>query len=308
MRVIFLGTPEFAVRVLDAINNSGHEVCAVITQPDRINGRNKKTITGAVKSYAIEHGIKVFQFEKISIEGEETLRSLNPDIMVTCAYGQILKQNILDICPIINVHASLLPKYRGSSPVQWALINGEKEVGVTIMKTELGIDTGDMLLKESTVLKGDENSEEVLSVLSEIGARLIVKALYIIESGTAKWEKQDESKATHCKMLSKADGKIDFSESALRIKNFIRGMTPWPGAFTKTEKGILKILKADTAESSGGDINGEVVVSDPKKGLIVKCGEGYLDLKIIQNENGKAMDSKAYLLGHKISVGSVFGD
>ena len=308
MRVIFLGTPEFAVRVLDAINNSGHEVCAVITQPDRINGRNKKTITGAVKSYAIEHGIKVFQFEKISIEGEETLRSLNPDIMVTCAYGQILKQNILDICPIINVHASLLPKYRGSSPVQWALINGEKEVGVTIMKTELGIDTGDMLLTESTVLKGDENSEEVLSVLSEIGARLIVKALDIIESGTAKWEKQDESKATHCKMLSKADGKIDFSESALRIKNFIRGMTPWPGAFTKTEKGILKILKADTAESSGGDINGEVVVSDPKKGLIVKCGEGYLDLKIIQNENGKAMDSKAYLLGHKISVGSVFGD
>ncbi|MBR1624848.1 MAG: methionyl-tRNA formyltransferase, partial [Clostridia bacterium] len=218
MRIVFFGTPQFAIKVLDEINKSRHEIVAVVTQPDKVNGRKNKVTFSPVKSYALENGLNILQFDNISKEGEETIKSLLPDIMVTCAYGQILRQNILDICPIFNVHASLLPKYRGSSPVQWALINGEEKVGVTIMKTELGVDTGDMILQESIQLVGDENSDETLEKLSLIGAKLIVKALDEFENGSIRYIKQQESEATHCRMLKKEDGKIDFSLSAEKVK------------------------------------------------------------------------------------------
>mgnify|MGYP004507313843 CR=1 FL=1 len=307
MRVVFLGTPTFAVKVLDAIVRSPHDVVAVITQPDKVNARGKKITVGAVKAYALEHNLPIMQFANISREGEESIRALNPDIMVTCAYGQILRQNILDICPIFNVHASLLPKYRGSSPVQWALINGEEELGVTIMKTELGVDTGDMLLKKSVKLT-DENSEEALLALSDIGAELIVKALDKAEKGDLKWEKQDETQATHCRMLTKADGEIDFNRTAQQVHNFVRGMTPWPTAYTHYNGGAIKFLKTEVVEYSGGKKSGEVVESDCKRGFIVKCGAGYVKVNKIQGENGKPMDTTAYLLGHKIPVGSVLGE
>lgn len=304
MKVIFLGTPEFAVSVLDAINRSRHEVVAVVTQPDRVNGRKNKITFGKVKEYALQKGLPVLQFPNVSKDGEETLRALSPDVMVTCAYGQILRQNILDICPIYNVHASLLPKYRGSSPVQWALINGEKEVGVTVMKTELGVDTGDMMAKDKIVLSGEENAEETLALLSHLGADLIVQTLDKAEKGELTFEKQKEEEATHCRMLVKADGKLDFTKSAEEVKNFIRGMTPWPGAFTTYNGGTIKILKAATEAGEGKP--GEIVLSDPKKGFVVACGTGHLRLLVVQGENGKAMDAKAYLLGHKIPVGSTF--
>ena len=213
MRVIFLGTPAFAEKSLESINNSRHEVAAVVTQPDRINGRNKKITFSPVKQYALDKGIPVHQFDNVSRDGEEILRSYDADIMVTAAYGQILRQNILDICPkgIINVHASLLPEYRGSSPVQWAIIDGKKELGVTIMQTELGIDTGDMILADKVTLT-DENSEEALEKLAVLGARLVVEALDKIEDGVAEYKKQDESKATHCRMLRKEDGKLCFDK------------------------------------------------------------------------------------------------
>lgn len=309
MRIVFLGTPQFAIKVLDEINKSRHEIVAVVTQPDKINGRKNKVTFSPVKSYALENSLNVLQFDNISKDGEKTIKSLLPDIMVTCAYGQILRQNILDICPIFNVHASLLPKYRGSSPVQWALINGEEKVGVTIMKTELGVDTGDMILQESIQLVGDENSDETLEKLSLIGAKLIVKALDEFENGSIRYIKQQESEATHCRMLKKEDGKIDFSLSAEKVKNFIRGVTPWPGATTKTEQfGALKVLKAEVCSGSGGEKEGEVVLADPKKGFVVRCGEGYLRLVLVQGENAKAMDAKSYLLGHKVRVGSVMGE
>ena len=308
MRVIFLGTPEFSVKVLDSLYNSIHEVIAVVTQPDKINGRANKITFGKVKQYAIEKNIRILQYNNISVEGENEIKALRPDVMVTCAYGQILKQNILNICPILNVHASLLPKYRGSSPVQWALINGEKEVGVTIMRTELGVDTGDMLLKDKIILTGDENSSETLELLSDLGAKLIINALNLIEKGEAVYEKQNEQEASHCRMLTKSDGKIDFNKSNVEIKNFIRGMSPWPGAFTSCVNGILKIHKAEICEGVNGEKNGEVVISDSKRGLIVKCGKGYLKLLIIQGENSKAMNAESYLLGKKIPIGSVLGD
>lgn len=307
MKVVFLGTPVFAVNVLDAIVNSSHEVVGVVTQPDRVNGRGKKITVGAVKAYALGKGLNVMQFDNVSKEGEETLRALNPDVMVTCAYGQILRQNILDICPIYNVHASLLPMYRGSSPVQWAIINGDEELGVTIMKTELGVDTGDMLLKKAIRLT-DENSEEALLKLSEVGAELIVKALDDTEKGNLKWVKQDESEATHCRMLTKEDGIIDFNRTAKQVNDFVRGVTPWPAAYTRYNGGTIKFLKTEVVDSCGGEKSGEVVVSDSKKGLVVKCGDGYIKVNKIQGENAKPMDTSAYLLGHKIPVGSVLGE
>lgn len=308
MRIVFLGTPLFAVEVLDGIFRSDNTIVAVVTQPDKINGRSGRITYAPVKQYAIEHGIDVLQYNNISLEGESEIRKLNPDIMVTCAYGQILKQNILDVCPIINVHASILPKYRGSSPVQWALINGESRVGVTIMRTEVGIDTGDMILKKGITLRGDENSSEVLEELSKLGAELIVEALEKIKDGSAEYEKQNENESTYCRMLTKSDGKIDFNMSALQVKNFIRGVTPWPGAYTHCVNGNIKISKVEVCECEGGELSGEVVVSDFKKGLIVKCGSGYVSVLNLQGENSKAMDIKSYLLGKKIPVGSILGD
>lgn len=306
MRVIFLGTPAFAVGVLDNIMRSSHEVVCVVTQPDRACGRGKKVNFCPVKQFALDHGLTVRQYEKINDNVEE-LVGFNADIMVTCAYGQILKQPVLDVCKhgIINVHASLLPAYRGSSPVEWALINGEKEIGVTIMQTELGVDTGDMILQRSIALSGEENAEEALEKLSGLGAELIVEALDLIEKGEAKFVKQDESKATKCKMFTKEDGKIDFSLPAEKVKSFIRGVNPRPGAFFCGENGRIKVLRARVVSFLGGDRAGEIVAADPKKGLVIRCGEGYLELTEIQGENARPMSSADYLRGKRLTVGSV---
>lgn len=303
MKVIFLGTPAFAEKSLESINNSRHEVAAVVTQPDRINGRNKKITFSPVKQYALDKGIPVHQFDNVSRDGEEILRAYDADIMVTAAYGQILRQNILNICPkgIINVHASLLPEYRGSSPVQWAIIDGKKELGVTIMQTELGIDTGDMILADKVELT-DENSEEALEKLAVLGARLVVEALDKIEDGVAEYKKQDESKATHCRMLRKEDGKLGFDKKAEEIVNFIRGMNPWPGAYFSCEHGVIKVLKAKKADFCGAA--GEILFADNKKGLVIGCDDGSVEILRIKPENGKEMDAKAYLLGKKLTVGS----
>ncbi len=307
MRVIFLGTPAFAVGVLDRIARSSHEVVCVVTQPDRECGRGKKVSACPVKVYAEEHGIPTRQYEKINLCVED-LRAFDADIMVTCAYGQILRQQVLDLCKhgIINVHASLLPAYRGSSPVEWALINGEKEVGVTIMQTELGVDTGAMILQRSIKLDGTENAAETLEKLSVLGADLIVEALDLIEKGKAVFTPQDENKATKCRMFVKEDGKLSFEKSAAEVHNFIRGINPRPGAFVFSEQGRIKVLRALPIEYRGGSKAGEIVEADPKKGLIVKCGEGYLKLLQIQGENAKPMSSEDYLRGKKLTVGKVF--
>lgn len=307
MKVIFLGTPDFGLESLKAIFNSRHTVAAVVTQPDRINGRNNKVTFGPVKAYALEKGLPIFQFENISKEGEEILRVFDADIMVTAAYGQILRQNILSLCEkgVINVHASLLPKYRGSSPVQWAIINGEKTLGVTIMQTALGIDCGDIILKDTTDLEGDENSEEALNKLAILGGRLVVKALDIIEEGRAEFTKQDESEATHCRMLVKEDGKVDFNKSAIEVVNFIRGINPRPGAFTVCEHGLLKIIRAKVCDGSGKP--GEIIAAD-KHGLKVACKEGAVEIIRVKFESAKEMDATAFMLGRKLTVGRILGE
>ncbi|MBR3804182.1 MAG: methionyl-tRNA formyltransferase [Clostridia bacterium] len=304
MKLIFLGTPDFAVPVLRAINNSKHEILAVVTQPDRPVGRKAIITPCAVKSEALNLGLKVLSYEKIRLEGVEDLRALNPDIMVTCAFGQILSQEILDIAKrgVINVHASLLPKYRGSAPIQYSVINGDSETGVTIMQTGLEVDSGDILLQSSLKIGEDETAGELFDRLSILGADMIVDALDKIERGEITPIKQDHSKATHVKMLRKEDGVIDFSKPAIEIKNLIRGLNPWPIAFTRYEDKTLKIFKAKVVDGSG--VAGEVISSD--KTIIVATGDKALEIEELQLEGSKRMSAKEFLLGRKIPVGYRF--
>ena len=305
MKVVFLGTPEFSVNVLNSIYNSSHEIVGVVTQPDRKVGRKGIITPCQVKVQAQNLNLPVFSFEKISAEGVDLLKSLKADIFVTCAYGQILSQQILDIAPygVINVHASLLPKYRGSAPIQWAIINGDKTTGVTIMQTALGVDSGDIILQEELSIDGNY-VDELFSRLSTLGASLIVKALDLIESGKATYTKQDESKVVHVKMISKNDGLIDFSKSAINVVNLVKGLCTWPTAFTCYEGKMLKIYKA-TAIDGKGNV-GEVVDSNAKTGLLIGTSDGLVSVEEVQLEGGKKMPIKDFLLGKKIQVGYRF--
>lgn len=307
MKIIFLGTPEFSRTVLEIILKSHHTVSAVVTQPDKTGGRNKKIIFSEVKNFALKNNLALFQFNNISRDGEQILKDIDADIMVTAAYGQILRENILNICKhgVINVHASILPFYRGASPVQWALINGEKTVGATIMQTDIGIDTGDIIKVKKINLEGDENADDVLSILANIGAEALIEALDDIENGQAVFLKQDESKATHCRMLTKQDGLINFKLTAEEVVNFIRGVTPWPGAFCDSDNGRLKFLKAEAVMNSQSLPCGTVITADLRNGLTVACGKDAVRVLSIQGENAKVMDTKSYLLGKKLILGSV---
>lgn len=308
MKVVFLGTPDFAVPSLNALIKSKHEVLAVVTQPDKKVGRERKLCYSPVKTLALEHGVKVLQFNKIRIEGVDELKNLNADIMISCAYGQILSQEIIDIAPygIINVHGSLLPKYRGASPIQQAVIDGEEETGITIMQTEAGIDTGDILSVVKTKIGEDETAGELFERLSYLGGELLIETLDKIEQGKITPIKQDDSKATHVSMIKKEDGLIDFTKPAVVIFNKIRGMNPWPVAYTRLNDKMLKIFKSEVVLVDAENAKeGEVVFADKNLGLIVKCGQGFLKITELQLEGGKRMASYDFLLGRKIAVGDI---
>ncbi len=307
MKVIYLGTPDFAVAPLKAIINSDrHQVVGVVTQPDRPVGRKNIITPPPVKVVANENGIPVFQYEKIRAEGVEDLKSLGADIMITCAYGQILSREIIDICPhgIINIHASLLPKYRGAAPIQYAVINGEKATGVTVMQTEEGLDTGDILEAFETPIGESETAGDLFVRLSKLGAEKICSVLDKIESGAITPLKQDESQAFVVKTIKKEDALIDFSRSATSIKNLINGMNPWPIAFTYANGKKLKIYRA--AEVDGSGKAGEVIKAD--KRLFVACGEGTIEVLELQEEGGKVMNALSYLNGRKLKVGDLLGE
>ena len=305
MKVIFLGTPDFSVPTLKAIINSRHQLLAVVTQPDKPSGRGEKMTCSPVKQVALENNIKVLQYDKIRLQGVDDLKNLAPDIMVTCAFGQILSQEIIDIAPhgIINVHASLLPKYRGAAPIQWSILNGDKETGVTIMQTEAGIDTGDIISVEKTLIAPEETAGELFDRLSYIGAELLVKTLDAIEQGTATFTPQDHSSATHVKMLKKSDGMLDFGNNCETLVNFVRGMNPWPCAFTFLNGKMLKVYKAEKVGNI--DISkftdGQVIFADDKNGLVVKCKDGALRLCIIQLEGKKRMNDTDFVIGQRIN-------
>ncbi|MBO5773856.1 MAG: methionyl-tRNA formyltransferase [Clostridia bacterium] len=307
MKVIFLGTGDFSSVVLKSIDESRHEVVAIVSQPDKINGRNGKITFSPVKSYALEKNIPLYQFASISKEGKEILSSLNADIMVTSAYGQILSDEIIAICPngIVNTHASLLPKYRGSSPIQMAILNGDEEIGTTIMKKVRAVDAGDIILHRKIKLLGNENQEECFNMLADLSATAIVEALDLIESGKAESIPQDHEKATFCKKLTKEDGKIDFSKSAKEIHNQVRAFYGFPGAYCFTDYGRLKVIKTELTES---EFKGEAgqVIENKKERFVVSCGDGACIAFItVQGEGGKAMSVGSYNLGRPIKVGSI---
>lgn len=309
MKVVFLGTPDFAVPSLEALLKSNHQVLAVVCQPDRRVGREQKLTFPPVKEIALKHGVKVLQYEKIRLEGVDDLKSLAPDIMVSCAFGQILSQDIIDIAPhgIINVHGSLLPKYRGAAPIQQSVIDGETETGVTIMQTEKGIDTGDILSVSKTPIGERETAGELFDRLSFIGANLLIETLDKIENGEIVPVKQDDSKATHVSMIKKEDGLIDWNDSARNIFNKIRGMNPWPVAFTKFNGKTLKIYASTIVDFDNSEnyANGSVVLADVNNGFIVSTGNGYLRLDEIQLEGSKRLTAHDFLLGRKIAVGTI---
>ena len=311
MKVIFLGTPEFGAICLNAILQSKHEVVAVVCQPDKLAGRGNKLTVSPVKALANKFNIPVYQFQKIRIDGVDTLKSIKADIMVTAAYGQILSQEIIDICPhkIINVHGSLLPKYRGAAPIQYALLNGEQSTGVTIMKTEAGIDTGDMLLKKEIKIDEFDNYGTLSQKLAQVGAELVVKALDKIEDKSITYTPQKEEDATFTKMIKKEDEILNFNDSMKDLINKVRAFNPSPVAhFT------LKDIKFKVYQLKESQINnnlakcGEVLVANSKQGLIIKCNDGAVEVVELQPESSKRMFAKNYLNGKKIEVGVVAND
>ena len=308
MKIIYMGTPDFAVLPLAEILDSKHEVLAVVTQPDKPVGRKAIITPCAVKVFAMEKGVKTLSYNKISVEGVNDLKQLNPDVIVTCAYGQILSREILDIAKygVVNIHASLLPKYRGASPIQWAIINGDKETGVTIMKTNVGVDTGDIISQQSTVISQDETAGELFERLSKIGANLIVKTLNDIEMGRATYTPQDSERATKVGMINKSDAYIDFTMSATDICNRIRGFNPWPIAYTKLDGKLLKIYSAKPVEFSAKA--GEVIYADTFKGIVVGTGSLAIEILQLQIEGSKKMSAKDFVLGRKITPGTVLGE
>lgn len=303
MRVVFMGTPDFAVGTLEAILEAGHEVAAVITQPDKPKGRSKTPVPTPVKAAALEHNIEVYQPVKIrEAEAVEKVKSMNPDVIVVVAFGQIIPDVILNIPKYgcLNVHASLLPAYRGAAPIQWAVLNGEKESGVTIMRMDSGLDTGDMIAKVVVPLDEKETGGSLFDKLSEAGAKLLAETLPSVEAGTAVYEKQPaESTTEYAGMITKQMGSIDWSKSAVEIERLVRGMNPWPSAYTKMDGKTLKIWSAHAERE---DLEGEsgVVVRSDKKGIYIQTGKGILCVDELQLEGKKRMSSPDFLRGYVI--------
>ena len=308
MKVIFMGTPDFAVETLEAVIKAGHEVALVVTQPDKPKGRGNAMQASPVKECALAHGIEVYQPKKIrEQECVDYLEGFGADIFVVAAFGQILSQALLDMPKYgcINVHASLLPKYRGAAPIQWAVINGEQTTGVTIQQMDIGIDTGDIIAQEELTLAADETGGSLFDKLAAVGASLCVKAMEQIASGTATRTPQDESAATHTSMIRKDFGHIDWNKSAKEIERLIRGLNPWPSAYTHLDGKTLKIWKATVKDSESGEKPG-CIVDVTKDAILVQTGEGVLQLDEIQLEGKKRMACDAFLRGYHIEKGGYF--
>ncbi len=306
MNIVFMGTPDFAVYTLKALIEK-HNVVAVISQPDKPKGRGKKLQPTPIKIVAEENSIPVYQPERIKDdEFCDFLETINADLFVVVAYGQILSERILNMPKYgcINVHGSLLPQYRGAAPIQWSIINGDKETGVTIMYMDKECDTGDMILKKKFDILPDDTYGSLHDKMAPIGAEALIEAIDLIEADKANPEKQDNIKSTYAPMIQKSLGNIDWTKSAQEIKCLVNGLNPFPGAFTYYNDEVLKIWNCDIISYNKGT-PGEVVSVDKKIGFIVKCGEEGLLIKQIQAKGGKRMDSADYLRGHNIDVGTI---
>lgn len=307
MRIVFMGTPDFAVPSLQALIDAGHDVCAVYTQPDKPQGRKQILTAPPVKTLALEHDIPVFQPNTLKNEDEQArLRELAPEVIIVVAYGKLLPKAVLDIPPhgCINVHGSLLPRWRGAAPIQWAVIAGDKMAGVTTMQMAEGLDTGDMLLTYETKVGEKETAGELFDRLAQSGAELLTQTLVKLDEITPR--PQDDAQSCYAHMLDKQMAVIDWSKSAHEIDCLIRGLNPWPIALTTLSGERLKVFAAEKAAGNGEP--GTVLEADPKKGLTVACGEGALGLTEIQLVGGKRMKATDFLRGHAIEVGTKLGD
>ena len=311
MKVVFMGTPDFAQKSLEALYNARHEILAVVTNIDRPKGRGMKLVESPVKEYAKSKNLTIFQPEKVrkNIEFIEQIKKLKPDVICVVAYGKILPSEILEIPKLgcINVHASLLPKYRGAAPIQWAVLNGDKTTGVTTMYMDVGMDTGDMILKQEVEIGENETTGELWDRLSIIGADLLVKTLKQIEKGTAPRIKQSDD-FTMAPMLNKEISKIDWQEkTAKQIKNLVRGLNPIMGAYSYLNGKKIKFWKVEVEEDTNSNQeNGTVIKANDKDGLYIKAKDGILKIIEIQGENAKRMNANDFLRGNKIEIGQKF--
>ena len=311
MKIVYMGTPDFAVAPLAALVKNGYEVEAVITQPDKPKGRGKTMMFTPVKEEALKHDIPVLQPVKVrDPEFVEKLAKIAPDIIIVAAFGQIIPKSILEMPKFgcINIHASLLPKYRGAAPIQQAVIDGEKESGVTLMQMGTGLDTGDMISRIVVPLAKDETGGSLFDKLAEAGAELLIQTLPTIFDGTAVYEKQpEESPTPYAAMISKKMGLLDFSKSARELERLVRGLNPWPSAFTSLNGKTLKLWDADVTECNENVPAGSIVFVG-KESFVVKCGEDALEVKELQLEGKKRMNCGDFLRGYNPEVGTVLGN
>nr|WP_296836259.1 methionyl-tRNA formyltransferase [uncultured Marvinbryantia sp.] len=312
MRVIFMGTPDFAVGTLQALISSRHEVAAVFTQPDKPKGRGKAVQQTPVKEVALTAGLLVYQPTRVREESVVAqIKELAPDVIVVVAFGQLIPQAVLDIPKYgcVNVHASLLPKYRGAAPIQWAVIDGEDFSGVTTMQMDAGLDTGDMLLTEKVALAPDETGGSLFDKLSAVGAELLLKTLDALEAGSVTPTPQPkESPTAYAAMLKKTDGEIDWEKSAAQIERLVRGLNPWPSAYTFLNGKTLKVWKCSVeSENCGKEAPGTITGVD-KKGIHVACGTDKLVLEEVQLEGKKRMETDAFLRGYQVTEGIMLKD
>lgn len=307
MKVVFMGTPDFAVGTLKKLIESRHEVLAVVTQPDKPKGRGKAMQFPPIKEVAVEAGITVYQPKRVrEPEFLETLKALSPDVVVVVAFGQIIPQAVLDVPKLgcLNVHGSLLPKYRGAAPIQWAVIDGESESGVTIMRMDAGLDTGDMITTRVVKLEEKETGGSLFDKLSQAGADLLTETLDQLEAGTVTYEKQPaESSTDYARMLKKEDGQIDWNKSAAELERLIRGLNPWPSAYTHLDGKTLKIWMADADEGNSG-LEPGTVAEVTRNTVKVQTGDGMLSLLEVQLEGKKKMPVDAFLRGCQLEAQS----
>lgn len=313
MKIMFMGTPDFSATILEKIIQSGHEIIGVVTQPDKQKGRGQAVSYTPVKELALQHDLPVYQ--PVRVRAEEFLqkvRELEPEAIVVAAFGQILPKALLEIppCGCINVHASLLPKYRGAAPIQYSIIDGEKETGVTIMQMDVGIDNGDILLQEKLPITPEDTGGSLFDKLAILGGELIIEALNKIENKTIIRIPQDDSKATHVKMISKEMGRMDFTQPAVKLERLIRGLNPWPSAYTVLDGKNVKLWKADALEAGQAEQSGSVpgeIIKINKDSFEVMTGDGILAVKELQLEGKKRLPADAFLRGYPVKAGTKLG-
>ena len=309
MKIIFLGSGEFSTKVLETLS-SKIKVHSVVTTLDKKQGRGQQFVKPLVKQFAEKNNIPCVQCERVSKDGLEYFKKEKPDIIVTAAFGQILSQEFLDIpsIAVLNVHGSILPKYRGASPIQQAVIDGEKETGVTIMKTVYDLDAGDILLSKKIPIYEKDTAESLFEKIAQLGGDAIVEGIKLIESGDYSFIPQDHTKATFTKMIKKENALIDFKKTAREVHNHIRGMYSWPIAFFKVGEEVIKVHASEIVEEESSNLAGSVEIADNKSGLIVNCGRGQIRLSRIQKLSGKILDDAVFLNGYKIPKGTILNE